>query len=253
MFFFSSFFSHFWNSFLTFLWSFSSSFVLSAISSSPKSMAATCALFLAAAQDWHCLMFNNDNNLDLTPYLQFDLSSFYLCVNLFIKAHSDLTKNQIAMAKAWKKGNKLREKTHQTQQSSFTFSFNFPWPVALCTESIFLTPFPICYWETAGREGKYWLTECSLCLLTKCALHKHGNEIAVCFLFLCLYFIWNSNNGCLIWLRCDSQYTSLCLSASDRSLTEQPFSPILATVTRHNISVKVWNSPHVEMMCMRAS
>lgn len=45
-------------------------------------------------------MFNNDNNLDLTPYLQFDLSSFYLYVNLFIKAHSDSTKNQIAMAKA---------------------------------------------------------------------------------------------------------------------------------------------------------
>lgn len=32
----------------------------------------------------------------------------------------------MAMAKASEQSNKLREKTHQTQQSSFTFSFNFP-------------------------------------------------------------------------------------------------------------------------------
>lgn len=217
-------------------------------------MASTCALFLAAAQDWHCLMFNNDNNLDLTPYLQFDLSSFYLYVNLFIKAHSDLTKNQIAMAKAWKKGNKLREKTHQTQQSSFTFSFNFPLACSAVYRINLSNSISNMLLRDSRKRGEVLIDWVFIVSSHKVrALHKHGNEIAVCFLFLCLYFIWNSNNGCLIWLRCDSQYTSLCLSASDRSLTEQPFSPILATVTRHNISVKVWNSPHVEMMCMRAS
>lgn len=117
------------------------------------------------------------------------------------------------LKKPSKLGNRLREgKTHQTLQSSFTFSFNFPWPVALCTESIFLTPFPIYYQEKAGREGRYWLTECSLCLHTKCTLHKNGNEIAVCFLCLCLYFKWKINNDGVIWLRCDSQYESMSLS-----------------------------------------
>lgn len=92
------------------------------------------------------------------------------------------------------------------------FHLIFLWPVALCTESIFLTPFPIYYLEKAGREGRYWLTECSLCLYTKCTLHKNSNEIAVCFLLLCLYFKWKINNDCWIWLRCDSQYKSISSS-----------------------------------------
>lgn len=107
------------------------------------------------------------------------------------------------MAKASEQTNKLEEKPHQCLH--LHFHLIFLWPVALCTESIFLTPFPIYYSQTAGRKGKYWL-ECSLCLLADCTLHNNSDEIAVCFLFVCLYSIWESNDGFLVWLRCDSQY-----------------------------------------------
>lgn len=177
----------FWNSTLTFTWSFSSSFVLLAISSSPKWMAVICALYLTAAHEW-CyafIIFSNDYNCNLTirPPTFFPpcLSVFLpLSLNLFMEWNSKLTKFQMAMAKASEQSDKLGKKTHQCL--NLHFHLIFFWPVALCTESIFLTPFPIYYWETAGRKGKYWL-ECSLCLLTDCALHKNSNEIAVCFLF----------------------------------------------------------------------
>lgn len=124
--------------------------------------------------------------------------------------NSKLTKFQMGMAKPLEQSNKLGEKTHQCLH--LHFHLIFLWPVALCTESIFLTPFPIYYWETAGRKGRYWL-ERSLCLLTDCTLHKNSDEIAVCFLFLCLYSIWESNDGCLMWLSCDSQYKFISPSA----------------------------------------
>lgn len=138
----------FWNSFLTFRWSFSSSFVLSAISSSPKSMAVTCVLFLTAAHGlrYALTIFNSDYNLNLTTlppafFLSLILS---LSVNLFRERNCKLTKFQMAMAKASEQGNKLRRGEH-TKHSSLHLHFHliFLWPVALCTESIFLTPFPI--------------------------------------------------------------------------------------------------------------
>lgn len=181
-------------------------------------MAVTCALSLTAAHGWcyALIMFKNDYNLNLTVLPPTSKPRLSLCqsaslsVNLFMEWNSKLTKFQMAMGKASEQCNKLGNKTHQCLH--LHFHLIFLWPVALCTESIFLTPFPIYYWETAGRKGKYWL-ECSLCLLTDCTLHKNSDEIAVCFLFLCLYFIWESNDGCLMWLRCDSQYTFISPSA----------------------------------------
>lgn len=100
----------------------------------------------------------------------------------------------MAMAKASEKSNTLRKKTQQCLH--LHFHLIFLWPVALCTESIFLTPFPIYYWETAGRKGKYRL-ECSLCRLTDCALHKNSDEIAVCFLFP--VFILSEKVMMIVW------------------------------------------------------
>lgn len=90
------------------------------------------------------------------------------------------------MAKGLRAEWQVGEKTHQCLHLHFHLIFF--WPEALCTESIFLTPFPIYYQETAGRKGKYWL-ECSLCLLTDYALHKNGDEIAVCFPFSSVFIL----------------------------------------------------------------
>lgn len=49
----------------------------------------------------------------------------FLCLLFFFLRNTDQNQN-CYMTKASKLGNKLREKTHQILQSSFTFSFNFP-------------------------------------------------------------------------------------------------------------------------------
>lgn len=90
------------------------------------------------------------------------------------------------MAKGLRAEWQVGEKTPQCLHLHFHLIFF--WPEALCTESIFLTPFPIYYQETAGRKGKYWL-ECSLCLLADYALHKNGDEIVVCFPFSSVFIL----------------------------------------------------------------
>lgn len=103
-------------------------------------------------------------------------------------------------------GESASRQTHSGPHLHFHF---IPlWPVALCKESIFLTPFPIYYRETAGRKGTYRLAECLSCPPADCTLHESADKAAVCFLFLRLWFIRKDYAGRLTWPRCDSRYAS---------------------------------------------
>lgn len=113
------------------------------------------------------------------------------------------------MAEASEQRNKLRKKIIISQKRpDLHFYLIFLWPVAPCTESIFLTQFPIYDGETAGRKQEYWLAQCSLSLCSDCSLHKNHNENAICFRSPALGCEWRCRGGCLTCVRCGDRWTS---------------------------------------------